>query len=123
MFERFAAPRWLGIRQQSANYDPPAVPSPEVYPDSPVVYPFGAIGSPRSPFRDTESNPSQSSHNQLAQGESDGMLDRIAASFGQALAGLGIRPARSRENSTESEKSAGRQNKYGLGVLARKNEH
>lgn len=94
--------------------------------ESPLVYPLGQTSS-RSPHRysddeddddeDDQRTPHHTPPQRLDLGkrrtsgpggfptrDSEGMIDRIAASFGMALSGLGIRPGggRSRENSNES---------------------
>ncbi|ORY48426.1 hypothetical protein BCR35DRAFT_316300, partial [Leucosporidium creatinivorum] len=84
---------------------------PDPPPDTPLMYPLAFTNSDpmRAPPRRSReaSDESAGSMREMRHRTSEGMLDRIAASFGMALSGLGIRQGRSRETSHESEQSGG----------------
>ena len=94
------APRWLGVRH-SRSQD---LQGPDAGAEGPLLHPLTMTNSDPMRTRSRESTGSNSSTpvKQVRQRASEGMLDRIAASFSTALSGLGIGASRSRENSNGS---------------------
>ncbi|KAM0788320.1 hypothetical protein ACM66B_001463 [Microbotryomycetes sp. NB124-2] len=123
----YNAPRWLGNRsttQSPSGANTPGSMYPDTVPESPMVYPFvnpltpgPRIAQPRpSPSALRNSVASSSAGTLRGTGpnrNSDGMLDRIAASFGVALAGLGVGQHRQREESRDSSERSSSSQSFG----------
>ncbi|KAK4051906.1 hypothetical protein OIV83_002611 [Microbotryomycetes sp. JL201] len=122
----YSTPRWLGNQRAEiirSGADTPGSVYADTVPESPMVYPFvnPLVPGPRSPASRTPMSmrDSMASSTNTVQRDaggnrnSDGMLDRIAASFSVALAGLTMGQARQRDQSNNSSERSSSSQSFG----------